>query len=277
MARATTIITFGLAAAAALATAPARAADLAEPAAAFAAPAAEPLLEWGSGWYLRGDIGYNEIRVGSAVVEGFVNRTLKKPEAKAIWAPSFGIGYKVNSFLRADATLEWRGSSGVTSKNYADMTVCAQWLWANLSGCDITATTDMRGFMGMANVYADLGDWNGVTPYVGFGVGAIRTRTNSTFASIYDRDNGSTTYLNANVLSGAGKTQLAWALMAGAAIAVDKNISIDLGYRYLNLGSTTTAPFVTQIWPNTPLVAKVKTNDIKAHEFRVGLRYMLDN
>lgn len=276
MARATTIISIGLAAAAALTAAPALAADMAAPP-IFEAPASEPMLEWGSGWYLRGDIGYSELRVGSAAVEGFVARTLRKPEAKPIWSAAFGVGYKLNSFLRADATLEWRNTSGVTSKNYADMTVCGQWMWANTGGCDITATADMRGFMGMANLYADLGNFNGITPYLGFGLGAIRTRVDGTHATLYDRDTGATTILGTNMTGGAGKTQLAWALMAGASIAVDKSISIDVGYRYLDLGTASTAPFVTQIWAGTPLIAKVKAKDITAHEFRVGVRYMLDN
>ncbi|MBL8587064.1 MAG: porin family protein [Methylobacteriaceae bacterium] len=266
----------GLVAAVTVIAAPALAADLSAPA-PLALPASDPLLEWGSGWYLRGDISYDSMRVGSAVIEGFTNTSLGRPKAKETWATSFGVGYKLGSMFRTDVTLEYRSAAAVDSVRLASPAFCTLVLGANISGCDVRSTTDLKTWIGMINGYVDLGNFGGVTPYVGVGLGAARTRTGGTFNSIYDRDTGNTLgYIN-NSLAPAGKTQLAWALMAGASIAVDKSISLDVGYRYLNLGDAATAPYLWTPAQATSLLVRGKLKNVQSHEFRVGVRYMLDN
>lgn len=90
-----------------------------------------------------------------------------------------------------------------------------------------------------ANAYIDLGTWWGVTPYIGAGVGAAY-----------------------NELESKGRWNFAWAGMAGAAYHMSRNLSIDFGYRYVDLGRAN--------------ILAIRADDITAHEFRVGFRYLID-
>ena len=127
------------------------------------------------------------------------------------------------------------------------------------------------------NAYADLGTWYGVTPYVGVGVG---------FNSIYQRYQRNWYYNNGNAYSpttwtdpytlgtyenywdvkqSVSNVQFAWALMGGASYAVTNHLALDMGLRYVSLGTIyTTSLFGTY---NTKMSAK---------EMRIGFRYTPD-
>ena len=61
---------------------------------------------------------------------------------------------------------------------------------------------------------------------------------------------------------------LAWALMGGVAVDVGGGFKVDVGYRYVNLGEVKTHA--------TGAGAPTRTDDIEAHEVRLGFRYMID-
>ena len=61
--------------------------------------------------------------------------------------------------------------------------------------------------------------------------------------------------------------QFAWAAMAGVAIAMTDHAQLDVGYRFLNLGSVTGLSAVTG--------ASV-TQRVFVNELRAGVRYMID-
>ncbi|MEP9380445.1 outer membrane beta-barrel protein [Aquabacter sp. CN5-332] len=105
----------------------------------------------------------------------------------------------------------------------------------------------------LANVYWDLATWGKVTPYVGAGLGmgfiSLSTRAPVGLISGLDRDDW----------------QPAWALMAGVGWALTPDITLNMGYRYLNLG----APAFS-----TPSPAWALTlSKIDEQQFRIGLRY----
>lgn len=104
----------------------------------------------------------------------------------------------------------------------------------DLSGLGVARLWTSSAF---ANAYIDLGTWYGVTPYVGAGIGA--------------------SYNYLDIGPGEGDWNFAWAAMAGAAYHLSPNLSVDLGYRYVDLGT-------------------VNALDVTAHEFRVGFRYLID-
>ncbi len=60
---------------------------------------------------------------------------------------------------------------------------------------------------------------------------------------------------------------LSWALMTGVAYDVTPQLKAELGYRYLNSGTSTSI--------SSPLVGAVKSK-IDSHQLRLGLRYMID-
>ncbi len=70
---------------------------------------------------------------------------------------------------------------------------------------------------------------------------------------------------------GDGKWNFAWALSAGASYAINPQWSLDVGYRYLNLGDAQSGKIENAAGETTHIDYK----DIDAHEVRVGLRYNL--
>jgi opacity protein-like surface antigen len=113
-----------------------------------------------------------------------------------------------------------------------------------------------------------------VTPYIGAGIG-----TSYNILSGF-QDNG--VILNGGTLSNsvtygadAGKWNLAWALHAGLGYKVTPNVTVELGYSYLNLGDAVTGPTnsfdgVTVRNGSGFLVKSITSQDVK-----LGVRWNL--
>jgi opacity protein-like surface antigen len=161
-----------------------------------------------------------------------------------------GIGWRFSPNFRIDGTLGYRGgyelndSDGFPSKYNADVTS-----WAL-----------------MANAYYDFNlSWG--KPYVGVGLGVavneIGTITNT--ANIP----GAPTF----TLPGGTTTDLAWSLQAGIAFQLSPRVTLDVGYRYADLGkiesdagnATTTGGFFIPV--------SGLTGNLRAHELMVGVRF----
>ncbi|MBR7651991.1 outer membrane protein [Brucella oryzae] len=157
------------------------------------APVQQP-VEVGSGWYLRGDIGYNiSSRVKLQAETPFGNGSQSFDLDKNI-VPSVGIGYQFTDHLRGDVTF------GYSKQSFDDYDV------------------EVRSWDMMANAYVDLGNYYGFTPYLGAGLGFANVRYSiDTAYGDYKLDDD---------------YRLAWALMAGVGIDVASNIKLDIGYRY---------------------------------------------
>ena len=71
----------------------------------------------------------------------------------------------------------------------------------------------------------------------------------------------------------ASKWSFAWALYAGLAYEVTKNVIIELAYRYIDLGSATSGPlFGYDNTPNTPY----EFNHITSQDLKLGVRFILN-
>ena len=81
----------------------------------------------------------------------------------------------------------------------------------------------------MANAFFDLGTYHGITPYVGAGLGVSYTMINN-FTDTNVR-NRAIFYAEDN-----GEWSFAWALHAGLGYEVNDRVTLDFGYRYLDLG-----------------------------------------
>src|SRR5690606_20303649 len=124
----------------------------------------------------------------------------------------------------------------------------------------------------MANAYADLGEFHGVTPYVGAGIGASRNTIHSF------RDMGIDPTTNAPTLAYAGAAStwnLAWALHAGIGIKATDRMTIDLGSSYLILGDARTGDIVTYDGTNN-IDNPMHFRNITSHDFKLGVRYALN-
>jgi len=210
------------------------------------APAIEPAppapLEY-SGWYLRGDVGVGFNTGGSSVsispnpligLPADAFNSFYNPTISAAGIFDFGVGYQFNNWLRFDVTGEYHGGSQFqVLQQVAIPSATAQfadWYRGNRSS-----------YLLMANGYADIGTWYGVTPFIGAGVGWAQNHldgvTDTGFAYVGPGATGSPTggYLNNGTTD-----NLAWALMAGLDFNVTQNLKLELGYRYLNYGELKT-------------------------------------
>lgn len=235
-------------AAALLSSSVAYAADL--PAPVFVDEPELPKAEIGGGWYLRGDIGYKIYEDPKAKFSyiQFENEKLDRTGVVGV-----GVGYRVNDYFRTDVTLDYEWE--------ADFRANAECILP--SGCpsgdsDEFATIDVWTILW--NAYADLGTYNGLTPYVGAGIGASSVTARN--VSAINADGRRVKYPNGHWWN------FSWALMAGAAYDISDNWKLDANYRYLNIGAVKTKTF-----SSSGAASGIKYDDLAAHEVRVGLRY----
>jgi opacity protein-like surface antigen len=121
--------------------------------------------------------------------------------------------------------------------------------------------TSIRSYTMMFNAYKDLGNYGGVTPYVGAGVGLAYHIVDDVFFT----GNPNLT----NRIKGDSDISFAWSLMAGIGYQVSDRAIIDLGYRYIDMGKATSERTDNAGFVNP----RVKIDDLDAHEIKIGLRY----
>ncbi len=284
---------------AALALAPqfARAADMLPP-----APVMDPPMLRGtvdpefSGWYIRGDVGvsYNAMSVSSrfnGVGVTVPGASYDQSTVTSTGFVSLGVGYQFSNWFRADLTAMLRSSSAyhaVESYNQGFFFASTQ---GGVGGSGPTAdraydnyNAQIRSSVFLLNGYFDIGTWNGLTPFVGAGVGfAVHN-----VSGLHDIG-GVTPFQNwtsANTFTvGYGPGGFGWAapkqslapafaLMTGLNWEVNKRLKLEIGYRYLNMGTANGGTIVCQ--PTTFCPFETPRFKLSSHEVNIGMRWMLD-
>jgi opacity protein-like surface antigen len=218
-----------------------------------------------AGWYLRGDIGMTNQQF-----HGIHQRLYDVPGTSVdhvgfAWDSgmfaSLGLGYKINDWFRADVTGEYRGKTSLHGSDSVTFNGGA--------GVDNYSGTKSE-WVFLANAYFDLGTWWCVTPYIGAGVGMADIMIKGF------RDDGFNNFgISTAYAEDGSKWNFAWAVHAGLTYKVTQAMSIDLGYRYLNMGTGTTG--ATRAFDNSftnggPFTFK----NIDSHDFKIGVRWMLE-
>lgn len=206
-------------------------------------------VEVGSGWYLRGDLAYMPKRDSRNIDFSLLPVSYSEKEAPVF--ASIGFGYHFNDYLRADFNLGYL-SGDKASLAYDDGSVIAH------------ADLKNQAWTGMLNGYVDLGTYVGLTPYVGAGVGLYRAkrRLSASYADVADP--------TVNFALDDRKTQysVAYALNAGVAYQVSKNVQVDLGYQYLSAPNAEYAAVEN-------LTSYPIHKGLDYHQIKLGLRYDL--
>jgi opacity protein-like surface antigen len=248
--------------AASLLSSAAFAADIAiMPPPAYAPP---PVVEDFGGWYLRGDIGFSNQRVGrlnNALDTVGSPTSVQHNSFNTAGIFGLGVGYKVNNWFRADITGEYRGNSqffGTDHLTYAGPSF----------GVDTYHATKNEWVV-LGNAYVDLGTWWCMTPFIGAGVGGARVAINN-FTDINTP--------NASVAFGdnVAKWNLAWALHAGVAYKVTPNFTVELAYRYLDMGDGLTGDLRAFDGVNN-VVNPTTFKNITSHDLKLGVRWDLSS
>lgn len=121
--------------------------------------------------------------------------------------------------------------------------------------------SSIKSYTAMVNLYKDLGNYGGFTPYLGAGIGAAYNVADD----FYFTGN----YNLPNRITGDKTLSFAWSLMAGVGYQVSDRAILDFGYRYIDLGKagSENGDNIGQWNP------RINIDDLTAHEFKVGLRY----
>jgi opacity protein-like surface antigen len=225
----------------------------------FAAQGAEAQS---SRFYLRGDLG---LVLGTPAVEtdtdpGSAIASLGPTTINGNYGTGMmfdaGVGFRAFPFLRLEGTigylpsLSFKGNFGNVPAATTQGSVSAL---VGLASADV----DITAFTGRLP--------GGLQPFVmgGLGFATVTSRQEDDFFNgIY---NGS--------ISGATQTNLAWTVGGGVGIAVMDRLTLDVTYRWLDLGERkvgSTLLFNSATAPTTPDRA-----DLRVHTIMVGLRYQL--
>jgi len=235
----------------ALASTPSLAADLFGTAAPPMSYPAEnnPMVEVGSNWYLRGDVGAS---LDTAPTLTLSSISAPPPgDASASWSPTLGprqfstdftadigAGYRFNNYFRVEATYDYHGGPGGRNTNtvicpYGAYGVTAQdpdpegvyiqygYLYNPTNTCDGHLKLTQYNNAALASGYIDLGTYWGVTPYVGAG-GGLNVNTISGSLSYVQTSNGAPYRAD---LTPTGTFPQIWVNSAGGAITPQPNIA----------------------------------------------------
>lgn len=246
---------------------------IAPPPMSYAPP---PVADFG-GWYLRGDIGFSNqsvqsIRNTNPALYANLLSLDEKTGFDTGGVFGLGAGYQFNNWFRVDVIGQYRGN---TNFHGLDLTSFPNG-GATGFGSDVYNASKSE-WVFLANAYVDLGTWWCVTPYIGAGVGTARVSianfTDSGVATLFPPGSG----VGPSLVSAQTGSQwnFAWALHAGLAYKVSPNMTVELGYSYLNLGDGTTGIDTTFDRSAGGHVFTFK--NITSQDLMLGVRWNLDS
>lgn len=236
------------------------------------------VVEFGTGWYLRGDIGYTD-----TVDPGFsLGGTSTGQDLGNAYSFGIGAGYTVNNFLRFDGTIEQ-----MTNLGFADRSTIGCGTWDDDSSvltpdvpvtgsCSESQSIAAGATTVMLNAYFDLGNFGGFTPYVGLGGGAAYVRWEDysitgtcRINNLGDCQNGAVTTMYNNTYTSNTEWKPAAALMAGFSYDLTKNLKLDAGYKFTYIGGGSAVDNI----PNGAGFSNLEYDAFNIHQVKIGLRY----
>ena len=234
-----------------------------------------------SGWYIRGDFGYSFNDQDDEIELEPIGVCDPLAGCVLLGEPGFddyhvgdsvsfgvGVGAHLNQYVRFDMTADFHfgGDFEATLNN-------------GINGGDpvdlVEFESDYNAITVMTNLYADMGTYAGITPYVGAGIGFAHVN----YDEVVTREclappvpSGSTLSCNSAIdptavveeksMDGESSLRLAWSLSAGAAYNINESFAIDGGYRFTRID-------------DGPILDKDGSTDggFDMHQIRIGARY----
>ena len=260
-------------------------------------------VEFGSNWYIRGDIAYN---IDGREDRGISQLTLPDGSTTNIQADyddaiavRVGFGNYVAPNIRLEATVEGLFNSefagtgaqtfgGSRTSGTPAVTVDFNSVGLVTSSSDpllvgtftapISGTSTTEADYASTNLllsgYLDLPSIGAITPYVGAGVGVARVSFSQTTTFTCSAAATETCAFPAGAQGDTATISLrqdedfwglAYQLSVGAAIALDERLLLDLGYSYTDIDSGDTINYSDG--------TAIDPNGFAVHQVRAGLRY----
>lgn len=163
-------------------------------------------------------------------VDGGYAIGMKNTEQAAVF--DAGVGFRMNEYFKADLTAQWRPWGKQEFKE---------------DGAKV-GKADMWTMGAMANVYASYPVYDKFSVYATGGVGYSYNKADS-FKGVY---------------KGKGRSNFAWNVGAGVEYALTPCVTLDLGYRFSDLGKAKAE--------NTASGAKLEEN-VKYSDVKIGMQY----
>ena len=223
--------------------------------------------------YLRGFIGAANPVVGgiSSELFEFNDFTVVHEDMKSSPLFGIGVGYQFNNWLRFDMTAEYRGKSlFIAQDKFPGGNGTFSRASNDTDGTFFPGTNeytaDIESWVGLWNAYADLGTYWCFTPYVGAGIG---------IASISVNGLKDVNVPNNSVFYGADNTEtnFAWAVYGGVAYDVNESVTLDLSYRYTDLGEAKSGTVTA--FDGTSSYAGLDLGRVTSHDLMLGMRWKL--
>jgi len=237
-------------------------------------------IESDEGWYLRGDLSYDLSTDGGATAfrtfDGstmtYGSRDYSASTIDTDWGAGIGLGYQITDWFRAEAAFDYRPGSLDTASTTSSP--CAGGLVD--TGCGTAGSADFDSFGVMANAYADLGTFVGVTPYVGAGAGMTLVDY-GTYVSEDRCVDGvavcSASFVATRGHAGQSDWRFTYALTAGLAYAFNRHLKADIGYRYVDVGGGDAYGFDAASLSAGAVGVQGTDDGFSAHQIRFSLRY----
>lgn len=218
--------------------------------------------DWLFAPYLRADLGYSITVDDRAEFDDPVERDSIEMTSYKGSRYQIGAGLKLTDYLRTDITVSY-GNRLSAADDYRDADGIP-----NKSGNKLNdGAFETSSWTTMVNVYVDPLSIAGVdlgafSPYVQGGIGLARNKTEKMF---FVNDNDSYT-------TGDTHNDLAWQIGAGVGYAISDQWTLDMSYRFLDMGEARGGDkFINSV--GTVTGVEPARFDLRAHEFMIGLQY----
>jgi len=219
------------------------------------------LMSSGHHCYIRGDLGYSWSRdpevkwtVTDPATFLFVTDAVTDVNVGNTWVIEGGFGCGSGRGIRGEIMLGYHGKRDIDGTP-------GPWNPATIPPTADPLHTSVTTTTLMLNGYYDLAKFDRFTPYVGAGVGIAYNKTGDVSFT------GNPALVN--VIEGDSRWSLAWSLMAGVGVQLTERTTLDIGYRYMDMGKAESGIMDNLGFTNP----KVRIDDLTAHEFKLGLRF----
>lgn len=231
-------------------------------------------VEFGSGWYLRGDISYN---INGADNNTSSSNSLTGTGSSFDFDDAIGVRVGFGQKLSPNTRIEV-SSSSIFDSDFSSFG-SARFAGTDVGGAainNIDGTRDVSGsyqlFDFMLSGYYDFNPVSNITPYVGAGIGVARIdynqnltlECNPTAAQACGTGALGAASTVTTVIDDQSWTH-AYQLTVGAAVAVDDRTSLDLSYSYTQIGDGDELNYADG--------AGLDNDGVQLHQVRAGIRY----